>query len=303
MWSGSCWTGRQQGGGVAIRWAAVALPLLLRAAAGRPEEEAEVGTSADLVARGTLVDESQSHQAWWADHSLFIQLRRDGAAEGPPFRISGGNFWATERGYRLRRGITSSAIETAKPPARATPGGGRRIQIRLENERKSRMEFELQMSPTGSVIEARYRPSPNDSGATGRAGLRFPAVRGVPRARREGTQPNWSELCAGLELDIVTESGERRVYAFGDEVEQMPPFVEWTVRGLWSVWEVRGRMDTRGEAFRYWQYSGTRPAEGFGISYLHDRQAANRRVSVEWVRRGAVSGDGAATPASGGPAR
>lgn len=105
MWSGSCRKDLQRGRVVAIRWAAVALPLLLRAAAGRPEEEAEVATSADLVARGTLVDESRDHQAWWADHSLFIQLRRDGAAEGPPVRISGGNFWATERGYRLRRGI------------------------------------------------------------------------------------------------------------------------------------------------------------------------------------------------------
>lgn len=290
------------GCGVAARLAVVALPLLLMTAAGRREEEAEAETSAEAIQRGTLVDQTLNHQARWTDHSLFIQLLRDGSPAGPPFRLAGGNFWATERGYRLRRGIETSAIETAKPPTRAAPAGGPRLRIRLEDEKKSRIDIELQMSPTGAVVEARYRPSPNDSGATGRAGLRFPALRGVPRARREGVAPNWSELCAGMELEIVTESGERRVYAFADEVEQMPPFVEWTVRGLWGAWEVRGRMESRGAAFRYWQYAGTRPAQGFGISYLHDRQAASRRVSVEWVRRETASAPRAATPAQMGSA-
>ncbi len=247
------------------------------------------------AARREAVYRAPNYIVTWGDGDLWVQLLQEGVPDGPPFRVFYAGFWAREAGYSVRRPLASATIETAKPPARAASTEFR-LKIRVEDERKSRVEAETRFLSNSVMIEARYRMSARESVGIGRASVYFGRPPNVP-ARPVSTITNLAELCRDMFVDLVLEDGTRLTLPFAEDSTNQVRCTQWTVRGLWTNWVVRGTVDRRDAWFRYWQYGGTKPVEGFGFLYLREGATAEGRGTIEWLPVAGLSPSGASRAA------
>lgn len=182
------------------------------------------------ASRREVVYRAPHYIVTWRDGDLWVQLLHEGAADGPPFRVFYAGFWAREAGYAVRRQLASATIETAKPPIRAASSEVR-LRIRLEDERKSRVEADARFLSNSVAIEARYRMSGRESLGIGRASVYFGRPPHVP-ARPVSTVENLAELCRDMAVDLVLEDGARVTLPFAEDVANQIRCTQWTVRGL-----------------------------------------------------------------------
>ncbi len=170
--------------------------------------------------------------------------------------------------------IQTFVAERTPPPARAAATrGGERMRMRLEDEKKTRVEADSRFGTNPIATRIRRRCLPIEERSVAHSSEEFPAAPGVGLARRrDGATPDVARLCAGMTLELLADGGSPRGRPFLRKVEDAPNCHAWTVRGLWSAWVVVDRMSDSHGRFRCWQYSGTmrvkasaaRPGAGAG---------------------------------------
>ncbi|MCX7819516.1 MAG: hypothetical protein N2652_09995 [Kiritimatiellae bacterium] len=261
--------------------------------------EAPVGgvTSSEPVSRRAVVHRTTDYEVSWGRDGLWLQLFSDGVRDGPPFRIFHVGFWARDAGFAVQRSLQSAVIETSKAPARAASAEFR-LRIRVEDERRSRVVLDTRFASNSVVLETSYRQSARDPSGSVRTSVFFSRAPGVP-SRPISSIPNLPELCRDMAVELVLDDGNARTIRFWEDVTNHLNCTTWTVRGIWTNWVVRGSMDRRDALFRFWQYGGTKPAEGFGFAYLWGGKTFESRATIEWLPKGAT----AATPETVTPER
>lgn len=249
---------------------------------GRAADEAE--ETAAARAR-ILVFSNDLYEAHWTGESIHVFFRNDSQRERRSLRVFTASFWAREQGYAVRRKVVSSNVETNRLPLRAAVAE-MRIRVRVEDEKKSRMEGDILFGEASIAIEARARPSASEKNPIIRSSTLFPSVAGVtPAHRRQANKEiEFESLCRGVSLEIVGRDGVSRSVPYPEEVADVLEAREWTVAGLWPGWIIRGRMEDKTAAFRYWQYAGTRPAEGFGMAYIHSSSSEDQKITLLFER-------------------
>jgi len=86
-----------------------------------------------------------------------------------------------------------------------------------------------------------------------------------------------------MAVDLTLTDGSRLTLPFAEDATNQLRCTAWAVRGLWTNWIVRGTVERRDAWFRYWQYGGTKPVEGFGFLYLREGSSAgDGRAVIEW---------------------
>lgn len=232
------------------------------------------------AAQREVVWRAPDYEVSWYEGDLWVQLLNRGQPDGSPFRVFYAGFWAREGGYSVRRALASASIETTKPPARASPSEFR-LRIHVEDERKSRITADARFVSNSVQIEARYRLSAREVEGVGRASAYFGRAPGIPSGPVSAI-PNLAQLCRHMTVDLVLTDGSRLSLPFAEDSTNFIRCTAWVVQGLWTNWVVRGSVDRRDAWFRYWQYGGTKPVEGFGFLYLLEREQFESRVTIEW---------------------
>ncbi len=241
---------------------------------------------------GQLLYRSPVYEAIWKDRVHAVNtaglLVYPVDATGPrrvqpfcPFYVA---FWTREHGYLARREVAEINIETSKPPARAL-SPALTIRVRVQDERRSRMDAKLLFESNSITIEATARLSPSDNNPVMHGTAFFYRAPGVPGHDQPREGVDLERLCAGMYLDLLDAKGATNRCPFWEQCDEKSEGVAFAVTRYWPGWIISGqRLDRRG-AFRYWQYAGTRPAEGFGLAYVHTGlQWPEARVTIRFDR-------------------
>lgn len=195
-----------------------------------------------------------------------------------------------DQGYVSERKIVSMSIETSRPPPRASSAEPR-IRMRLEIEKKARLEIDLRCGTNSIAMDFDFKPPPSGEAMLWQGAVRLPRLAVADKADPSAPpRPPPPEMCRGMVLDMVERGGRAFSLGYGEAAGEPPDVIAWALRGVWPGWVVRAQAGGREDIFRYWQLYGRRPVEGCGLVFAAEQRAAQRRFTL-WIER-----EGSAAP-------
>lgn len=205
-------------------------------------------------------------------------------------------FLTQDQGYVSERKIVSMSVETSRPPPRAASAEPR-IRMRLEIEKKARLDVDLRCGTNSIAMEFDYKPPPSGDMMVWHGAVRLPMLTVAGEGEASGQSRPPPEMCRGMAIEMVERGGRVFMLPYGDAIADPPDASRWALRGVWPGWIVRAQAEGRDDFFRYWQLHGERPVDGCGLIFGLENRAVQRRLTLSFEREGA--GGAPAPPAPG----
>lgn len=260
------------------------------------DEDAGVGLPGfpePASAARSAVFSNACYEAWIATNGhLYVVLQKDGKPAGPSFRLFSTGIWANDAkgGFAYNMKVQSLTADSKMPVRQPTAP----VRFRFEGEKSTRGSVEILFEARSISVDVKFRPPGPPLTAALSSAAWFNAIPGVSPGKATSCT-NLAALCAGRSIDLVPEKADTFSLPFADDARDLPLCAEWVIHGMWDGYALRGKVASKGQTFRLWQYAGTKPAEGFAMVYSLSKTLTSRKVVFTFE-----STDAAAQPA--GPA-
>jgi hypothetical protein len=268
----------------AVLAAVVATALPAAAAPARPgskEPTNALPVFADGPAkRKSVVFTNDVYDAWLAPNGyLSVTLKKDGKAAGPAFRLFNATFWGRDAkgGYVYKDEPEIMEPETKMPALQ--PKEPVKFSFGMEKDAKGSVEFVF--GPSSISVDVKFRPTASGEISTLRPSAYFLNLPGLKTGAVD-TNVDVAAVCEGKVVVMMPDPKTTTTLGFAEEAGKPDPCPEWVVRGLWEGYMVRGKVDSKSEAYQFWQYGGTIPANGFGFMYGLSKALTSRKVTFHF---------------------
>lgn len=214
---------------------------------------------------------------------LQVTLLNDGRPAGPSFDLFTPHFRGSEEkgGFVVYQELDNLKAESKLPARQPTSS----VRFRVDAEFGARMSVSIDFAERSIGVEVKFRPSAKGETTVAHPSAWFFALPGFSRRVEKDLTPELQAVCEEKYVDLVPEKDSPMSLHFAEDVKdfELLRAKEWTVRGLWDGYAVRGRTSTRGFQFRYSQYMGTKPAQGFRMFYSLGRGPESVKTVFEFV--------------------
>lgn len=245
----------------------------------------------------SVVFSNATYEAWVSkDGYLRATPLKDGKPAGPTIRLFSPHFRGSEDrgGYVIHEEVENFRAET-KLPARQPMTA---VRYRADAEYGGKLTVSISFGERAINVDAKYSRTKGTGSTVAHPGAVISALPGFTKLFEDGVPPDLTAKCEGKYIDLIPESGQPMLISFSDDTRKMelPYAKEWTIRGLWDGIALRGRTSTKGYTFRYGQYMGHMPAQGFWFFYSLSKSTDSTKVSFEFEP---YDGSAPAVPATG----
>lgn len=215
--------------------------------------------------------------------SLRVTLLHEGKPVSPAFSLYGVSFEGVSKsgGYSVREWPDFDLkAESQFPVAQPTAP----VKFRVDAERGDRQTVQIEFAERSIVVDVKLRLSQRSNVRSARTGASIPGLKEAAQHLTGELPPEVMVKCQAVTVEMIDEAGETVSFPFSETAahRKLPRAREWSVRGRWNGYVVRGKALSKDGGFGYSQYRGTIPAHGFHFHYNLSKGRDSVRVQFEF---------------------
>jgi len=215
--------------------------------------------------------------------SVRVTLLHEGKPVSPAFSLYGVTFEGVAKtgGYSVREWPDFDLKAESTLPI-AQPTGP--VKFRADAERGDRQTVSVEFAERSIIVDVKLRMTQRSNVRSARMGASVPGLKEAGKHLTGELPPEVMAKCQAVTVEVIDEAGGTVSFPFSETAahRKLPRAREWSVRGRWNGYVVRGKALSKDGSFGYSQYHGTIPAHGFHFQYNLGKSRDSIRVQFEF---------------------